>query len=436
MTENTQGTSQLPEDKKTSAYNSSLGIALAVLLAVGAFFTGAQAHTILEPTDNTASIFSIFSREVTPAPATPVDLTEFWEVWHLLEERFIVAGPEDVVTPEDKLRGAIQGMVGAYGDPYTVFMPPAESRAFTEDVSGNFSGIGMEVGNRDGVITIITPLVDTPAERAGLLAGDKIIEIDGEITRNMSIDEAVRRIRGEKGTAVTLDILREGEMELREFTVVRDTIVIPTTKTEQRGDVFIISLYSFNALAEAKMQEALREYVRSDATKLIIDLRGNPGGYLQSAVSIASFFLPTGKVVVRERHSEQGEEKLYRSQGRTLGREAPEKIVVLVDRGSASASEILAGALSEHDYATVIGTNTFGKGSVQELISLEDGSSLKVTVTRWLTPDGKSISDGGLEPDIIINRTPEERLSDIDPQLDAALRFLAGEAVVSEVNSN
>lgn len=414
------------------ASRSVLGIALAILLAIGAFFSGLQVDTWLDSRAQTASIFSIFTPKPPAVEATTADLTEFWEVWRLLEERYIPANAQDVVTTEDKIYGAISGLVGAYGDPYTVFLPPEESAAFAEDIAGNFGGIGMEVGNRDGVVTVIAPLVDTPAERAGLLAGDKIIEIDGEKTEGMSIDEAVRRIRGEKGTAVTLSVYREGEMELREFVVVRDTIVIPTVKSEQREDVFIVSLYSFNALAEAKMQEALRAYVESDATKLVLDLRGNPGGYLQSAVSIASFFLPTGKVVVRERHGETEEDKLYRSQGRTMGNRAPKQIVVLVDNGSASASEILAGALREHGYATLIGTDTFGKGSVQELVNTNEGSSLKVTVARWLTPDGVSISDGGLKPDIRINRSPEARLAGDDPQLDAALRFLAGEEVKSE----
>ncbi len=429
--EQTAVATETPVSTETET-RSVLGIALAVLLAVGAFLSGMQVDAVMQGTSQTASIFSIFNRPAVSAETTTVDLTEFWEVWQLLDERFIAASSTTIVSDEEKVYGAIQGMVAAYGDPYTVFLPPKESEAFAEDIAGNFSGIGMEVGNRDGVVTVIAPLVDTPAERAGLMAGDKIVEIDGESTEGMSIDEAVRRIRGEKGTAVDLSIYREGDLEIREFTVVRDTIVIPTVKTELRDDIFHISLYSFNALAEAKMQEALREYVASDATKMILDLRGNPGGYLQSAVSIASYFLPTGKVVVRERHGEAEADKLYRSQGKTLQSRAPEQIVVLVDNGSASASEILAGALREHGYATVIGVDTFGKGSVQELIPIADGSSVKITVARWLTPNGLSISDGGLQPDIVITRTPEQRLAEEDPQLDAAYRYLAGEDVVSE----
>jgi carboxyl-terminal processing protease len=416
--------------------SSVLGVTLALLLAIAAFFSGTQFSNAVASAENqSASIFSIFARATTPEQAVDAesaDLTEFWNVWKLLEERYIAASSTKQVTTEDKIYGAIEGLVNSYGDPYTVFLPPKESEAFAEDIAGNFSGIGMEVGNRDGVIAVIAPLVDTPAERAGLTSGDLIIKIDGESTEGMSIDEAVRRIRGEKGTSVTLSIFREGELEIRDITVVRDTIVIPTVKTEDKGDVFIISLYSFNAMAEAKMEEAINEYVKSDATKMVLDLRGNPGGYLQSAVGIASYFLPTGKIVVRERHGDVLDDKLYRSQGRTLGNRTPKTLVVLIDSGSASASEILAGALSEHGYATLIGVNSFGKGSVQELIDIDGGSALKVTIARWLTPNGLSISDGGLKPDILIKRTAEQRVAGEDPQLTAALDFMAGKEVVSE----
>jgi carboxyl-terminal processing protease len=325
---------------------------------------------------------------------------------------------------EDRIWGAIEGLVDSYDDPYTVFLPPEDAAIFEEDISGNFSGVGMEVGIRDDVVTIIAPLPGTPAEKAGLLAGDVIVRIDESSTDGMNIDEAVRLIRGERGTEVVLMIFREGESEFLEISVIRDTITIPTTKTEIRDDVFIISLYSFNAIAEAEMQAALRKFVESGKKELILDLRGNPGGFLQSAVSIASYFLPVGKVIVRESFGEGEEEQLYRSQGRVLGRFAPEEMVVLIDGGSASASEILAGALQEHGIATLIGSQTFGKGSVQELIELGDGSSLKVTIARWLTPNGVSISEGGLTPDIEVERTPQQRIDDEDPQLDAALEFL------------
>ena len=292
----------------------------------------------------------------------------------------------------------------------------------------------MEVGMRNGVVTIIAPLPNTPAEKAGVLPGDVIIEIDGESTDGMSIDEAVRRIRGEEGTLVTLNVFREGDTELREIQIVRAPIAIPTIETEKIDDVFIVRLFNFNAIAEMKMQEALREYVESGATKMVIDLRNNPGGFLQSAVAIAGYFLPTGKVVVRESFGGGDEEEVFRSQGKTLRGFAPEELVILIDGGSASASEILAGALREHGVATLIGEQTFGKGSVQELVELPDGSSLKVTVARWLTPEGHSISEGGLDPDVVIDRTVEQFLAGEDPQQAAALLWLAGERDVEVIN--
>jgi len=344
----------------------------------------------------------------------------FWEVWETLDERFVSASTTDPLSAEERLDGAIQGLVESYGDPYTVYLPPEDAAIFESDIAGNFEGVGMEVGIRDDVLTIIAPLPGTPAERAGVRAGDQIIRIDGESTDGMGVDAAIKRIRGEKGTEVMLTIYREGEEELKEIGIVRDTINIPTIETESKDGVFVIRLYNFSAVAEARLQEALRDFVRSGNRELILDLRGNPGGYLQSAVNISSYFLPTGKVIVRE-HFGNGEEHVYRSSGRLLGRYAPAEMVVLVDGGSASASEIVAGALQEHGAATLIGAQTFGKGSVQELVDLDEGASLKVTVARWLTPEGNSISEGGLTPDIVVEYDPE---SEEDTQLEAAIEYL------------
>lgn len=412
--------------------NNLLGIALALILAAGAFFSGFQANQLIAE-DQPASIFSLFTSKETAANSKEdIDLEQFWSVWELLDEKFTSASSTENLSDEERINGAIQGMVDSYNDPYTVFLPPAQNADFTEDISGNFSGIGMEVGIKDKMITVISPLPDTPAEKAGLLPGDLVVKINGESTEGMSIDDAVNRIRGEKGTNVTLSIYREGDLEIKDYTITRDTINIPTVKTEIKDGVFIVRLYSFNAIAEAKMQEAMREFVSSKSKTLILDLRGNPGGYLQGAVAIASFYLPTGKIVVRESFGENKEEKIYRSQGKTIKDFNPKNFVVLVDNGSASASEILAGALKEHGVATVIGTNTFGKGSVQELINLPSGAALKVTVARWLTPNGISISEKGLEPNILINRTPKQRLEGVDPQQDSAINFLKGKEVKSE----
>jgi carboxyl-terminal processing protease len=408
---------------------------LAVLFALGTFFSGlhlGQLGVFGEGQSGSASLFTLFASDAGVATGEQVDMREFWRVWEIMEAKFSTTATT-TLTPEAKVRGAIEGLVAAHGDPYTVYLPPADTAALTADIAGNFSGVGMEVGIRNELVTVIAPLPDTPAEHAGVVAGDVIVSIDGTTTAGMRVDEAVRLIRGEKGTTVTLELFRQGETETRTVQIVRDTINVPTVKTERVGATFIIKLYSFNAVAEAKMQEALREYVRSGATQLVLDLRGNPGGLLQSAVSIASFFLPTGKVVVRESFNDGQDEKVYRSQGRVAATFEPGRMVVLVDGGSASASEILAGALREHDVATLLGAPTFGKGSVQELVELGSGASVKVTVARWLTPEGISISEGGLTPDITIARTPQQIVDGEDPQQAAALRFLAGEEVTSEV---
>lgn len=408
-----------------------LGYILAIFLAVATFFSGLYVGDRGSVFGKTVQLSSFISSNGSDA-ASDADLQEFWEVWKLLDEKFVSASTTMQLSNEEKIHGAISGLVASYNDPYTIFLPPEEAERFGDDISGNFSGVGMEVGLRNGLITIISPLPETPAERAGLLTGDVIVKIDGRSTEDMRIDEAVQIIRGDKGTTVSFEIFREGDIEFRTIDVVRDNIDIPTVKTEKVGDVFIISLYSFNAISESKMQEAIEEYRNSGSQKLVIDLRGNPGGFMQSAVDIASFFMPAGKVVVREQSGVGGEDKIFRTRNRQVQEFTPQNLVVLVDGGSASASEILAGALKDHGVATVLGDQTFGKGSVQELIELKDGSSLKVTIARWLTPNGVSISDGGLAPDILIKRTPADREAGKDPQKDATLRFLAGETVVSE----
>lgn len=429
---------QEPQDGSGSGagWGRILGYGLAFVFAFGAFFSGIQVGQGVHGYGQAAGLFNLFAAEPEPTiqttdPAKP-DLEEFWKVWSLLEERFAISSTSEALSVEERVQGAIDGLVDAYGDPYTVYLPPADSASFQEDISGEFSGVGMEVGLRDGLVTVIAPLPDTPAENAGVLAGDVVIRIDGESTEGMRIDEAVKRIRGERGTTVVLQVYREGESEFLEIPIVRDTIDIPTVRTEENGDSFVIALYSFNAVAEKQFQDALRDYLDSGKQTLIVDVRGNPGGYLRGAVNISSYFLPAGKIVVQEQFNDSKMDDVYRSRGRQIKDFNPENLVVLVDGGSASAAEILAGALQDHGVATIIGTQTFGKGSVQELVDLDGGSSLKITVARWLTPNGVSISAGGLTPDIVINRTAQQIIAGEDPQVQAAVDFLAGKEVVSE----
>lgn len=351
-----------------------------------------------------------------------VDFAPFWVVWNTLTEKYV--GGEEEVTDQDRVWGAIKGLAASMGDPYTIFMPPSDAKLFNDDIQGNFSGVGMEIGIRDGILTVVAPLKNTPAEKAGIKPGDQIIKIDGESTNDFGTDKAVKMIRGEKGTSVKLTIAREGNSELIDISVVRDTIDIPTIDTELRGDVFIISLYNFSAVSPGLFQTALREFVESKTNKLVLDLRGNPGGYMEAAVDMASWFLPAGKVVVTESHRDGTDDIVHRSRGYNIFKNNL-KFVILLNGGSASASEILAGALQEHGIATIVGTQSFGKGSVQELINITDGTSLKVTVARWLTPNGNSISKNGLTPDIEVEITNEEYSKGLDPQLDYAIKVLS-----------
>ncbi len=366
------------------------------------------------------SVTDVYNKDL-GAP-TDVDFEPFWEVWNLINEKYADTGTS---TPsQDKVWGAIEGLANSLGDPYTVFLPPEEAKEFEEMIGGSFGGVGMEIGKENDIITVIAPLKGTPAEMAGIRAGDMILEIDGKTTGDLSVDEAVGLIRGEPGTVVKLTTLRESADAPEVISITRAEIVIPTLDTEMRSDgVFVISLYNFDANATNAFYGAMKEFVQSGSTKLLVDLRGNPGGYLDAAVDIASYFLPAGDIVVRESFDGGVEESVHRSKGYSLLK-TPVTLAVLVDRGSASASEILAGALRENGKATLIGERTFGKGSVQELVPVTDDTALKLTIAQWLTPEGLSISEAGLTPDIEVVRTEEDILAEQDPPFDRAVRFL------------
>lgn len=353
-----------------------------------------------------------------------VDFAPFWKAWSIINRDFVpTATSTKVATDEDKVWGAIEGMVESLGDPYTVFFPPVESKQFAADIKGSFGGVGMEVGQENGIITVITPLKGSPAEAAGIRKGDRILKIDNKETARLSTDEAVRLIRGDVGTSVKLTVGRNGRTPF-EVTIVRDIINIPTIEQKSLGDgIFYIALYSFTENSPNLFRAALREFIESGDTKLVLDLRGNPGGYLEAALDMASWFLPPGTVVIREERGQGKEENTYRSRGYDIFTENL-KFVILVDEGSASASEILAGALSEHGKATLIGEQTFGKGSVQELVPITSDTSIKVTIARWLTPNGHSISENGITPDIVIEPTEADIKALKDVQLDRAVQFL------------
>ena len=360
-----------------------------------------------------------------PTSETAVDFAPFWKAWNVINEKYVPASTtEKAVDEQEKVWGAIQGLAESLNDPYTVFFPPVESEMFAADIRGNFEGVGMEVVAQDGAVRVIAPLKNSPAFRAGILAGDRIIKINGKETSAMTTEDAVQLIRGPKGTKVTLTIFRNGNKAPFDISVIREVIDIPIINTKRLdGGVFVIELYSFSAQSTVLFRSALREFILSGADKLVLDLRGNPGGYLEAAIDMASWFLPGSKVVVREDFGTRKAERVYRSRGYDIFRDDL-KFVILVDKGSASASEILAGALAEHGRAKLVGETTFGKGSVQELVDITSDTSLKVTVARWLTPNGLSISEKGIEPQYKVSRTAADVQAGKDPQLDKAIEIL------------
>jgi carboxyl-terminal processing protease len=375
---------------------------------------------------NQNSLANLVGQEV--GVPNQVDFSPFWKAWNLINEKYIADNGNNhsttskIVTDQDKVWGAISGLTDALGDPYSVFLPPDKKKRFEEDIQGNFSGVGMEVGIKEGLLIVVAPLTDSPAQKAGIQSGDKIIKIDDTITSGLSADEGVNLIRGEQGTKVRLTLVRDKEKPF-EVSIIRDIINIPTLETKKLNDgIFEIKLYNFSANSAELFRGALRQFVESGSTKLIVDLRGNPGGFLDASVSMASWWLPAGKPVVIEKHG-GGEDRVYRSAGYNVFSNDL-KMVILIDRGSASASEILAGALSEYGKATLVGEKTFGKGSVQELVPVTSDSSLKLTVAKWYTPKGKSISINGLMPDILVPITEADFKAGRDPQREKAIEIL------------
>jgi carboxyl-terminal processing protease len=382
-------------------------------LLVASFFGGFYSSTFWK---NSSSVPTAEATS-TSTLSNNMDMELFWKVYKILEEKQIKA----TSTPlDDKLYGAIEGLASSYGDPYTTFFPPSETTSFKTAVSGSFEGVGMEVGIRDGLLTVVAPLKDSPAEKAGVKADDKIVQINASSTDGMSADQAVKLIRGERGTPVTLKIFRSSTQKMNDITIIREKIDLPIIKTASTKDAFVISLYSFTENSPEKFRQALLEFSNSGKKNLVIDLRNNPGGYLDAAVLMGSFFIEKDKTIVSENFLRQGTVNSHQSKGFNV---FPEdyKIVVLVNKGSASASEILAGALQDHAKAKIVGEKSFGKGSVQEYIDLENGTSLKLTVAKWLTPLGHSISDNGITPDVIIPFKENEKDKNADNQLDYVL---------------
>ncbi len=399
--------------------------ALAAILVIASFivgvFFGEWQRSVAISHEGDQAKGNLLNREALPPYALKdVDFQGFWDIWKTVHDRSVYQPTSDV----KMYYGAIEGMVASLDDPYSVYFDPEFAQKFSSELEGTFDGIGAEVGTKNGNLTVIAPLPGSPAANAGVKAGDRILEIDGVDTTGMLIDDAVNRIRGKKGTQVKLLIMRDGLKEPKEITITRDTIVVQPVKwavKQANGKkLFIITLTQFNDKTDSEFDAAVRAAVLENPAGIILDLRNNPGGYLDSAVKVAGDWIPHGTVVA-EKFSD-ATIKNHDADG--AGRLADIPTVVLVNEGSASAAEILSGALQDDGKAQLVGEKTYGKGSVQDYTEFADGSALKLTVALWLTPKGRSINKEGIAPDVEVKLTEDDFSHDRDPQLDKAIQML------------
>jgi carboxyl-terminal processing protease len=341
----------------------------------------------------------------------------FWEAWSIIEREYNADAPLDL---QKMVYGAISGAINSLGDPYTTFSEPAQARIFEEDLEGSFEGIGATVDLVEGLLVIVEPLESSPALKAGLRPNDVILEVDGQSLQGLDLTEAISLIRGPKGTRVRLLIHRPGMLEPFEVELTRDKIDLPTVSHQMLEDgIAYVRLTEFNNQATTRLRAALRSLMEEEPRALIFDLRGNPGGYLHIAVQVASQFIREGVVVIEK--NSKGEVGELRADGRGLALDVP--LVVLVDGGTASASEIVAGAIQDLGRGTLIGRPTYGKGSVQASYTLSDGSAVRVSIARWYTPNGHQLDGDGLTPDIVVEPNPEQSADD-DPVLERARQFI------------
>lgn len=404
-----------PANTPHSSKRWILGLLVAFVVIGGAFrlgyVSGERGYTF------NGKNFTILNKSDAP---TEVDYNLLWQAIKIVQDKYIDGGNVD---PQKVLYGAIQGAVSAAGDEYTQFFDPETLAEFRTELQGSFSGIGAELGMKNDSLVIIAPLDDSPAQKAGILAQDYIVKINGEATDGMAVDEAVSKIRGEEGTQVTLTLFREGEPNTFDVTITRQKIEVKSVKLEYKEingkRIALITLSRFGDDTKELFDAAIIDIQKNNPSGVIIDQRNNPGGYLDTSVELASEWLEKGKLVVTEAHSEKNI-VTYNSLG--YNRLGDFKTIVLINGGSASAAEILAGALKDNGKATLIGEKSFGKGSVQELVPLGKDSAVKVTIAKWITPGGKNLNTGGLEPDIKVELTADDAKAQRDPQLDRALQ--------------
>ncbi len=362
------------------------------------------------------TIYSSISSE----PDTEADFSVFWQTWNTIKEEFVGA---DQLDNQKLIYGASSGLMEALNDPYSVFFTPEEAKIFEEDLSGVFEGVGMEIGMKDSQLTIISPLEGTPAQKAGLLPEDKILKIDDQFTQELKLEEAVQLIRGPKGTTVTLTISRKDNFSEKEFTLAREKIKIPTVEWELKEDdtAYIQIHHFYNNTGQEFDQIAWQILNRPEVKRIVLDLRNNAGGYLNIVQDVGGWLLKPGETVAIEKFSSD-EEDIFAAEGNSKLGVYP--LVVLINQGSASGAEILAGALRDNREVTLVGEQSFGKGSIQQPVNLQDGSMIKITIAKWLTPQEINIDQSGLSPDIQIEMTEEDYQENRDPQLNKALEIV------------
>lgn len=413
----------MESDQTKSCLGSVLKLMVMVVLAgvivVVSFFAGIIFQRTQTPVFSPVSLTQA-APAITPTTEDQVNgFNVFWEAWSLVQSEFYSEIPPE----NERLYGAIRGMVSTYGDENTAFIDPNRAQLLQEDASGAFEGIGASVQMDElGRLVIAEPYLGRPAAEAGVLRGDIVLEVDGQSLRGLSLYESVLLIRGEAGSTVVLTVLREGMPDPFEIAVVRAKIEIEVVEYKLLDDnIGYLSLSEFSSGASDKLNKAIKDLRSQGADKLILDLRSNPGGFLSESVAVTSLFLEEG-VVVREQRKGAEQEQVYEARGTHAATDLP--IVVLINRGSASASEIVAGALKDHKRATLIGEQSFGKGTVQLPHTLSDGSELRVTIAQWFTPNGDLIHKVGIVPDIVVERTQADFFDGLDPQLDKAVEFL------------
>ena len=372
----------------------------------------------------------IFGRSIAPVNdiSKKVDMNLFWEVWDTLDKNYV---EKDKVEDIDKVYGAIKGLVQSYNDPATVFLTPEETKEFNDLNSGKyFEGIGAELGYSDGSIIIVAPIDGSPAKEAGIRPGDLILAVDDyEVKSGDNIYDIVAKIRGESGTKVSLKVLHKGELEPVVLEITRGEITVPSMTLKYVGDsndVAYIDIARFTESSlsewESKWDSVAQDVQRSGVDKVLIDLRGNPGGYFDAAVYAADDFLDTGKIISKQ---EDGNGNVQTFEAKSDGKLLGKKVVIIVDEGSASASEIFTGALQQNKVATVVGTKTFGKGTAQTVIDLADGSSVHVTILKWLLPDGTWLNEENpITPDVEVENSAEDFVKGFDRQYNEALLLI------------